>query len=779
MKKKILALLTTFLLVCSLGAIGLTAGALDSSKQALVVTQVNTAQLTWEPYNSGASILVEINTNAYDSNIYSTTGQDQTYPTTYIEMFDAHGDAKEVYAEYCGSQVCINRNRSIEVGDTLTIKAGFTWGDFEAKEDQSFVFRAQGEPWVKLTSEYQISSISVQEENVQMRVGETSQIQWSFNPTTALGTPKFTSSDSNVLTVSDSGLVTANAQGNATVTISCKGITKVVSFSVIADTDNIFHVDEKYPLYHVPMAVAELDKTFSLLSQYPDLQYYYQTKSGNTAMQPVTESMIVSSTIDYTTAGTYAVQIKDPNSTQTDTINVRVFQLQKGGVFDTYGVHGYDANDTLALGEQQFTWSGHWIGAMNSFSTNHVRWRDAHHNTDNIDVQSETAESVCAEMSNYVEYTFANDYYSEKQGRQLVTAGTVYKNGNGNGGKIKLWILEAHFLVLITPNGASHTVGYGKEDRWNNTQVVAINDNEVPSGESFFPLYREGDTITFKKGMPIYKCTLEAGGVDHWWLEGMFMEDFTYVCTLDDGVDNKFEFTRKSDGFKVDESISVGKDNKVLLYHERTPNLATTGTFTFSSADQSIAKVSSLGYVTGVNYGSTDITVTLDFGDGRAPIVKTVRVTVTLSVKKCESNVFRIQQNDTSPDLSLYKINVIYSDGTTEQVALNDSRINITTKFRPTTVGRTLTIMGTFTEYGTVTTLRLKFEVVESVVNEDNANTGTPNTGGSGGSGNGSGSNNETETTGGGCGGSISAGGCLGLAILGLGFSLVKRKRKQ
>ena len=149
------------------------------------------------------------------------------------------------------------------------------------------------------------------------------------------------------------------------------------------------------------------------------------------------------------------------------------------------------------------------------------------------------------------------------------------------------------------------------------------------------PYYQEGDTITIKAGMQFYRWTGALAptetdrnaikpGTGMCVVETVCREDMTYRF---DG--NIWGFFKEYTGLSVEsETIAMSFGEKKDAGAQRVPSNATSGTISYQSADEKIAKVNSRGSIEGVGVGTTTITVTLDGGEA-GPFTKTITVTVS------------------------------------------------------------------------------------------------------------------------------------------------------
>ncbi len=147
--------------------------------------------------------------------------------------------------------------------------------------------------------------------------------------------------------------------------------------------------------------------------------------------------------------------------------------------------------------------------------------------------------------------------------------------------------------------------------------------------------YLAGDVLKLAQGMKIWMWTGEkkntgsdnnaiAEGTGMYICEGILQHDIEY--RYDGNVWGVYvEYTDIQAG-ETDITVEAGKS--VSSGVTRLPANATTGTFTYVSSDESIATVNSRGVIKGLKEGTCTITVTLDGGLAGAKTV-TLNVTVT------------------------------------------------------------------------------------------------------------------------------------------------------
>ena len=244
-------------------------------------------------------------------------------------------------------------------------------------------------------------------------------------------------------------------------------------------------------------------------------------------------------------------------------IEVEVINQRVVGTFSSLGVSGYDVDDSR---NASGTWNGHMMVGMDAFSTN----------TLNMTGKNTAEAAVLRDMSNYIVYEDAKD-------------GVVYQNTYDEQGKavdtpISLWQLGSRYLVLIRPNGQ-------------------------------IPIYRQGDKITFKAGMPAYKFIGNADNTAGYYIvEGVRESDITYYCYEDNGTSSLWQLYIEYTDFTVSESIEIEAGAAQPIGAVRVPADATTGTFTYQSSDPSVVTINEVGTMIGMSTGEAQQGGRLDRG---------------------------------------------------------------------------------------------------------------------------------------------------------------------
>ncbi len=556
------------------------------------------------------------------------------------------GATTEIWAWFGSADGFTVSKDAAEIGDVVEIPAGFIFQSaagnyYRFSEAISYVYN--GTEWLTGSAlpnqpeTFEIDS-SVK---TQMYVGSVQEIKVNPTPETAVGLFSYSVSEDSVAKISKDGVLSAEAAGDVKVTVKCNGVVRTLDITVVADEDakEGLEIVSDISTYYVPVSTEEQETSF-LLQGY-SLQARYVFKDGlKSAAFAVTEEEIGS--LDYTTAGQKQLTVTDKETDFTANVSVVVYEYTEFGRFNSVGIGGYDVNDGR---NEAGTWNGHMIISMNSYSTNGA-------------YMLSTAE--CGVMAKYIEYTTAD--------------GKTYRADGENGG-LGIWVLMSNILVMVKPEGADVNVGYGSESQW-----------KADASYPYAPVYKLGDKITFKKGMPFYAWKGEVSdgymveGTGCMIVEGYLSDDFTYICYEEDGTKSLWQYYMEYTDFTVKETVEIVAGKAQPIGAAKIPSDATTGTFSYVSSDSSVVTVNETGTMIGMKPGTATVTVTLSGGkdaDGNLlqDIVKVVTVTVKRGVSKIEGTL-SVKQNATL-DLSQYEITVTYTDGTTETIKLNDSRIQV------------------------------------------------------------------------------------------------------
>ena len=540
----------------------------------------------------------------------------------------------------------------IPAGSVFTIKAGFGITEDEyLAEEVSYVFNG-----TEFESLVEPEDFEISVPKLKMYVGTVMQISVTADESVNV-IYQYYSASPETGTVDTAGRITATATGTLVIRVSWRDLTKQIEIEVVeAPADRTFEIVSPISEFWVPVSTTENPTSFTL--QGYTLEYHYVYDDGSeTPEKAVTEAQI--GELDYTKPGNYDLIISDPESEQTDSVTVIVYEYKEVKTFDSVTISGYDINDNR---NGPNTWNGHMYVSMKSYSSNSV----------NLLSQSELNT-----MASYIEYTTAD--------------GKTYPSKNEDGSvksSIGLWTVGTNLLVMIRPEGATGNVGYGTAETWKEEYPT---DPAKPSYKwyPYSPIYKLGDKITFKKGMPIYawkgnktENNRPQDGEGYMIIEGYLADDYTYYCREEDGTNSIWTYYKEYTDFTVPETMTLSAGGTAVIGAVRVPSDATTGTFSYVSSDENIVTVTEQGYLVGMGVGTAEITVTLsggvdENGDLKDPIVKKITVTVERNITLVAGEIKVTQGAKFDP--SKYEITVTFSDGTTENISLNDERVALQT----------------------------------------------------------------------------------------------------
>ncbi len=579
----------------------------------------------------------------------------------------------------------------IKVGDTLTIKKGLPGVNGERlAETVTYVYN--GSQFVVLVEP---ETFELAETSATVFINVTKKIVVKDDDKVT-AVYSYVSDHPEIATVSPYGVITGVKEGTAKITVSYKNLAKELTVTVKPEPAKTgIEIVTDITKFYVPVSTTEAPTSFVKAGYTLKARYVYEGGEYGEEFD-VTEDQI--GEIDYTTAGNYDLTVTVGEFKSA--VNVEVYNYREVTSFNTLGVSGYDINDDR---NASGTWNGHMIISMSSVSTS----------AGNL-----LSTASCETMSEYIVYTTAD-------GKTYYGKGDKDKEIDD---RIGLWQLGTNLLIMIKPEGATANLGYGSEDHWKK-------DAQHP----YVPIYKLGDKITFKKGMPIYawKGALDGSnkpleGAGCLIVEGIVTEDIVYFCYEDNGTSSLWMIYKEYTGFTVtaEKTMSLGTASPAGAV--KVPADATTGTFAYVSDHPEIVSVTKDGNMLAEKVGTATITITLTGGkdaDGNdlAPIVKTIKVTVKNGIKSISGKI--TVQKDAQVNLGDYEITVKYSDGSEVKVKLDDERV-VVEDIDASTVGTTTANIlfndGTEQKRGTITV-----EVVEKTAPADSGNSGKKGCGGS------------------------------------------------
>ena len=586
-----------------------------------------------------------------------------------------------------GEKLVFGGVSTVKVGDTLTIKKGLPGINGE-RLAKTVTYVYNGGKFVELVEP---ETFELAETSTTVFVGVTRQIVVKDDEkVTAVYT--YVSDHPEIAAVNEYGVITGVKEGTAKITVSYKGVSKEMTVTVKPEPEKTgVEIVSEIPKYYVPVSTTEAPTSFVGMGYTLKARYVYEGGEYGEEFD-ITEEQI--GEIDYTTAGTRDLTVTVGNFKAV--VTVEVYNYKEITSFNTLGVSGYDINDDRnATG----TWNGHMIISTSNVSTS---------------VGNLLSTASCEEMSEYIVYNTADGktYYGKAD------------TENGIEDRIGLWQLGTNLLVMIKPEGATANIGYGLEDHW-----------KADAQHPYVPIYKLGDKITFKKGMPLYawKGSVDGSkpveGAGCLIVEGYVKEDIVYFCYEDNGTSSLWMIYKEYTDFTVTAEKTMALGSASPAGAVKVPADATTGTFTYVSSNPDIVSVTKDGNMLAEKVGTATITVTLTGGkdaDGNDldPIVKTINVTVKNGIKSVSGKI--TVEKGSAVKLGDYEITVKYSDGTEVKVKLDDERVvieDIDTSVVGTTTANVLFNDGNEQKRGTVTVEVV--EKTEPAPSESNSGSGS------------------------------------------------------
>ena len=522
-------------------------------------------------------------------------------------------------------------------GDIVTLKKGFPiLASERLTQDISFIFN--GSQWVQLIEP---TAVAVTEKPQTLYLNVTHKLQVVTTPANANGILTFESSNPDFASVDENGVITPKQKTNdttqsVTVTVRYKGgISDTVTFTVTdAPVVKGIVIEDKIPAYYVP--VSTQDNPTSLFGEGFTLKYHF-TYEGLEEVGPSTDvTTAMLGDFDYTQTGdrplTVSVEVGD--DVFTDTVTIHVYEVKTLRWWQDLGVDGY-GDDRNKPGQ----FNGNMLVTARNYSSSGANITGQ----DNVD----TGLAELKKMFAYITYT--------------TKTGEVYTQENE---KLGGWLLGS--TILINAGGKGFT--------------------GAPENG-----YQLGDKVKFGAGMPLYGWSGELFATEHdshmpkagtgcMYVIGRLDADYTYFCYDQNDTYSLWHPYVEYTDFTVRDSITISVEGVGTLgatFTSASGDEVTTGTFTYSSSDPSVVTVNSTGNLVGVSKGTATITVTAvpieASGYQKTLPSKTVTVEVKKGIASIEG-VFTVKPG-AAFDPAAHKIKVTYTDGSTEEIALNDERV--------------------------------------------------------------------------------------------------------
>ncbi len=225
--KKFLVVLLTLVAAMAFASVAITASALDDSKEAASVSDVNYTSNYAGFAGSATSVNMGESGGLGD---WASLSDDQKSHLVYIDKTGANVlNAVDAQGNYFN----INRaGRVAEIGDLLTIKAGFVWGEKEIKQDVSYLYATANNPWVVFNP----TTLTPSTTELTVYTDSTANVTFTTDPAYDVAPISCTlTQDGEFASVTTDGLkatLSGLAVGTATLNVTCGSATATVAITV-------------------------------------------------------------------------------------------------------------------------------------------------------------------------------------------------------------------------------------------------------------------------------------------------------------------------------------------------------------------------------------------------------------------------------------------------------------------------------------------------------------------------------------------------------------------
>lgn len=496
-------------------------------------------------------------------------------------------------------------------GDIFTIKRGFTLRNGRVAEmvrtELKYIFdgsEAKLIPYVPATHDVTEFNITNDTAKNEVYAGATLQLTYSANAG-ALYTPKFTSSDDTVATVSASGVITGVQAGNATITAKVGSFEK--TFAVVvhpALTVEEVRFDRSYTIMAEKGSAAAIPSNFTVVKVF----------SNGSESEPIA---LTADNARFKTAVDTSVIPADPLGLGRMKVTIVVTIDDEEYELEEY-VRVYEVADLEITEVAPVEWFLYY-----SF----IEYPNSTFNVCNI--------TSVADLPNFADHI---EYYRDGE---KISVG-LYILGKGN--------------ICVMPARADGKTVEGNSDLDNDNfserlykqgdTIKLIAGLTVYGHTGLAPTATDTGAYSDDKGM-LYK-------------DAVLKNDVMYRFT-----GNSWSlYVPYTDMEVASETLEValGTDN-ATVGASRIPANATTGKFTYVSSDTTVLTVAENGKINALKEGAATITVTLSSEDGET-ITKTVSVNVVNKIIRLEiSGKLTVKPGTETLDLSKVKGYYVYGNG--------------------------------------------------------------------------------------------------------------------
>lgn len=560
---------------------------------------------------------VQFELSIADANAYAQYSSGDKGHLSYVNAF---GEVKPLAdCTYIGSKNYIarigNDLNSLETsykpmkGDIFTVRKGFmltqaTKGE-RVNKDFAFIYNGQGfiayDAATHDVTEFNITNDTAKNE---VYAGATLQLTYSANAG-ALYTPKFTSSDDTVATISASGVITGVQAGNVTITAKVGSFEK--TFAVVvhpALTVEEVRFDRSYTIMAEKGSAAAIPSNFTVVKVF----------SNGSESEPIA---LTADNARFKTAVDTSVIPEDPMGLGRMKVTIVVTIDGEEYELEEY-VRVYEVADLEITEVAPVEWFLYY-----SF----IEYPNSTFNVCNI--------TSVADLPNFADHI---EYYRDGE---KITVG-LYILGKGN--------------ICVMPARADGKTVEGNSDLDNDN----FNERLYKQGDTIKLI--AGLTVYGHTGLAPTATDTGACSDD----KGMLYKDAVLKTDVTYRFSGKsWSLYVPYTGMEVESDnleIALGTDN-ATVGASRVPANATTGKFSYVSGDPTVLTVAENGKITALKVGQTTITVTLSGDDGET-ITKTVSVNVVNKIIRLEiSGKLTVKPGTETLDLSKVKGYYVYGNG--------------------------------------------------------------------------------------------------------------------
>lgn len=631
-------------------------------------------------------------------------------PRDYISYVDKDGNDVLTYLDSLDDYLMINRsqNRVAAVGDILTIKKGFTWGEFEAKEDIKYVYSTENAPFTVYAEALLINDVNYADwaGGILVSTTDTSKLTWS-NYSGLDDYIVYVDSNGDEIPVTITGhenyvrINTIPALGDR---FTLKKGWKYVEKELKEDVTYCYAaLNQPWVIYDPEvhkvdsLSVESEEGSVRIGSTYQIVASMNEGAIGSIKYASSDESILVvdaNGVVSGVAEGTADVTCKAGGISKVVSITVlpqvsiadvvlansyKIWVVKGGESFlpNNFTAHVLFSDDSygpeFALTSENAT--------LSSVDTSTVGTKDAtitikYQDVDYVeDIQFEIYEIEEMEIKEvaivewfafniFVEYPNSSINVANLTNPSLYPDAALYTYARADGTEISCGTYNlgsGNICILPAFNDGTLTL-----------------DNFNTDGH-----FLAGDTITLRAGFGGYYWTgdLAPTATDNGAIKegsGMVIKE----CELKEDVVFKFDgqvwavFIPYTD-ITVDSAtaeVVVGKTATVGA--KRVPIDATEGEFEYVSSDTTVATVNGRGVVTAVKEGTATITITLK-GGAAGDKITTVTVTVVDQIVRLSINLdeITVKQGDESLDLSAIEGKLVYASGKETVVSLADAQV--------------------------------------------------------------------------------------------------------